>query len=70
MEVNKETKVVAPLIYKVIMRLATLDENATVTALHANLHELTQYAIIENGNSDNIPISIKIMPKSRLEVNQ
>ena len=33
MEVNGKTNVVAPLMYKVIMRLATWDRNATVTAL-------------------------------------
>ena len=40
--------------YKVIMRLVTLDGNVTVTALQANFSELTQYAIKENGNIDNI----------------
>jgi hypothetical protein len=40
--------------YKTIMRLATLDGNATVTALRANLRELTQYAIKQNGNIDEI----------------
>ena len=54
MEINEETKVVAPLVYKMIIRLANLDGNATVTALRANLHELTQYAIKENGNINSI----------------
>ena len=54
MEVNGEAKVVAPFMYKVIIMLATLDRNATVTAMGANLHELTQYAIKENGNIENI----------------
>ena len=52
--VNGKPKVVAPLMYKTIMRLATLDGNATVTALRANLRELTQYAIKQNGNIDEI----------------
>ena len=52
--VNGESKVAAPLMYKTIMRLATLDGNATVTALRANLRELTQYAIKQNGNIDEI----------------
>lgn len=44
--INWEPKVVAPLLYKTIIRLATLDENTTVTALWANL-----------ASSDNIPSS-------------
>jgi hypothetical protein len=52
--VNGSTKVVAPLMYKTIMRLATLDGKATVTALRANLRELTHYAVRENGNIDKI----------------
>jgi hypothetical protein len=40
--------------YKTMMRLATLDGNATVTALRSNLRELTQYAIKHNGNIDEI----------------
>ena len=51
---NGEPKVVALLMYKTIMRLATLDGNATITALRANLHELTQYTIKQNGNIDKI----------------
>jgi hypothetical protein len=35
--VNSVPKVVTPLMYKTILRLATLDGNATVTALRANL---------------------------------
>jgi predicted metal-dependent hydrolase len=34
--------------------LATLDGTATMTALRANLRELTQYAIKHNGNIDEI----------------
>eukprot|EP00804_Cyclotella_cryptica_P030718 CCRYP_009136-RA/>CCRYP_009136-RA protein AED:0.27 eAED:0.27 QI:0/-1/0/1/-1/1/1/0/399 len=52
--VNGEPKPVAPLMYKTIMRLATLDGKATVTALRANLRKLTLYAIKENGNIDKI----------------
>ncbi len=52
--VNGEPKVVAPLMYKTIMRLATLDGNATITALRANLRELMQYTIKQNGNIDKI----------------
>ena len=53
--VNSEPKVVAkPLVYKTMMRLATLDGKATVTTLKANLCELTQYAIKENGNINTI----------------
>jgi hypothetical protein len=36
------------------MRSATLDGNATMTALTANLRELMQYAIRHNGNIDEI----------------
>jgi hypothetical protein len=52
--VNGQPKIVAPLMYKTMMRLATLDGNATVTALRTNLRELTQYAIKHNGNIDEI----------------
>lgn len=38
--------------YKSIMRLATLYGSATVAARPANLCELIQYAIMQNGNSD------------------
>ena len=54
MEVNRESKVVVPLMYKVIMRLATLDRDATITALRANLCELMQYAINVNRNINNM----------------
>ncbi len=54
MLVNGKPKVVTPLMYMAMMRLATLDGKATVTALRANLHKLTQHAIKENGNIDNI----------------
>ena len=50
--INGEPKVVARLMYKTIMRLVTLDGNATVTALRANLRKLTQYARKHNGNID------------------
>ena len=46
--VNGELKVVVPLMYKTIMRSATLDGNATITALRANLCELMPYAIMHN----------------------
>jgi hypothetical protein len=52
--VNGQPKIVAPLMYKTMMRQATLDGNATVTALRTNLHELTQYAIKHNGNIEEI----------------
>ncbi len=52
--INEEPKVVAPLMYKSIMRLAMLDGNATVTALRANLCKLTQYKIKQNGNINKI----------------
>ncbi len=52
--VNGEPKLVAPLLYKTIMRLATLDGNATITTLRAILHELTQYTIKQNGNINKI----------------
>jgi hypothetical protein len=45
---------VGPLMYKTMMRLATLDNNATVQALRANLRELPQYSIKVNGNIDQI----------------
>ena len=45
---NGEPKVVATVVYKTIIRLATLDGNATVTALRANLREL------QNGNINEI----------------
>ena len=47
--VNGEPRAVAPLMHKTIMRLAILGGNATITALRANLHELMQYAIKQNG---------------------
>ena len=52
--INGKPKVVEPLMYKTIMRLATLVGNTTVTALRANLRELTQYPIKQNGNIDKI----------------
>ena len=70
MEVNEETKVVAPVTCKVIMRLATLDGNVTVTALRANLHELTQYEITENESINSLHTSIQIMLSSRHKNNR
>jgi hypothetical protein len=52
--VNGQPKIVAPLMYKTMMRLATLDGNTTVTALRTNLCNLMQYAIKHNGNIDEI----------------
>ena len=52
--VSEEPKAVAPLMYKTIMRLATLDGNVTVTALRAKLRKLTQYKIKQNGNINKI----------------
>jgi hypothetical protein len=52
--INGESKRVALLMYKTIMRLATLDGKATVAALRANLRELTLHAIKEDGNIDKI----------------
>ena len=54
MIVNGQPKIVAPLMYKTMMRLATLDGNAMVTALRFNLCKLTQYAIKHNRNIDEI----------------
>ncbi|KAL7461530.1 hypothetical protein ACHAXS_001949 [Conticribra weissflogii] len=45
---NGVKKIAAPLLYKTIMHLATLDSNATNHQLCANLRELTSYAICEN----------------------
>ena len=52
--VNGQPKIVAPLMYKTMMRLATLDGNAMVTALRSDLCKLMQYAIKQNGNIDEI----------------
>jgi len=52
--INGKPKVVAPLMYKAIIRLATLDGMTTVTMLRANLHDLMQYIVEENGNIDSI----------------
>jgi hypothetical protein len=68
--INGEPDVVAPLMYKAIMRLTILDGKATITVLRANLHKLTQYAIKKNGTIDSIyTYSIITMPSSRPEVN-
>ena len=57
--------------YKVIMRLATLDRNATVSALKVNLCELNQYAINENRNIVIIHNYFsKVMQSSRFRGNQ
>ena len=53
-QVQGQPKEVGPLMYKTMMRLATLDGNATVQALRANLRELTNYAIKVNGDIDAI----------------
>jgi hypothetical protein len=52
--VNGESKFVAPLMFKTIMRFAMLDGNATVTAIRTNLHKFTRYAFKQNGNIDEI----------------
>lgn len=54
MLVNGESNVVALLMHKTIMPLATLDGNTTVTSLKTNLFELMQYAIKQNGNINEI----------------
>jgi hypothetical protein len=41
-----------PLMYKTIMRLATIDSIATTKTLHANLKNLPSYAASVNGNVD------------------
>ncbi len=41
-----------PLMYKTIMRLATIDSIATTKTLHANLNNLPSYAASVNGNVD------------------
>ncbi len=46
----------APLMYKVIMRLATIDSVATIQALHDNLHALGTFASTVSGNIDKINI--------------
>jgi hypothetical protein len=44
----------APLMYKVIMRLATIDSVATTQALRDNLHALGMFASTVSGNIDKI----------------
>ena len=51
-EHNNKKHTVAALMYKTIMRLATLDNNATVETLRENLRGLTQYAVTVNGDID------------------
>ncbi len=41
-----------PLMYKTIMRLATIDSIATTKTLHPNLNNLPSYAASVNGNVD------------------
>jgi hypothetical protein len=45
-------KVYAPLLFKIIMRLATIDSVATTEALRANLRELPAYAASVSGDID------------------
>ena len=47
-------KVYAPLLFKTIMRLATIDSVATTEALRANLRELVAYAATVSGDVDKI----------------
>ena len=51
-EHNNKKHTVAALMYKTIMRLATLDNNTTVETLRENLRGLTQYAVTVNGDID------------------
>ncbi len=44
----------APLMYKIIMRLATIDSVATTQTLHDNLQLLGVYAAIVSGNIDKV----------------
>jgi hypothetical protein len=44
----------APLMYKVIMRLAMIDSVATTQALHDNLHALGTFASTVSGNIDKV----------------
>lgn len=52
--VNREQKVLAPLMYKTIRRLATLDGKATIMPLRANLRKLMQAKVKHNGKIDKI----------------
>lgn len=47
---NNKKKTAGPLLYKTIMRLSTLDSNATIKYLRANLRELPAFCARENGN--------------------
>jgi hypothetical protein len=53
-EYTFDGKVYAPLLFKTIMRLATIDSVATTEALRANLRELPAYAASVSGDIDKI----------------
>ena len=53
-EYTFDGKVYAPLLFKTIMRLATIDSVATTEALRANLRELAAYSAIVHGDIDKI----------------
>ena len=53
-EYTFDGKVYAPLLFKTIMRLATIDSVATTEALRANLRELAAYAATVSGDVDKI----------------
>jgi len=53
-EYTFDGKVYAPLLFKIIMRLATIDSVATTEALRANLRELPAYAASVSGDIDKI----------------
>jgi hypothetical protein len=53
-EYTFDGKIYAPLMFKVMMRLATIDSVATTEALRANLRELPAYASSVSGDIDKI----------------
>ena len=53
-EYTFDGKIYAPLLFKIIMHLATIDSVATTEALRANLRELPAYAASVSGNIDKI----------------
>ena len=53
-EYTFDGKIYAPLLFKIITRLATIDSVATTEALRANLRELPAYAASVNGDIDKI----------------
>lgn len=53
-EYTFDGKIYAPLLFKIIMRLATIDSVATTEALRANLRELPAYAASVSGDIDKI----------------